>query len=147
MSLLKTAKVQIGKGLNALHNFIFDASPQDGTLTLKRENGQEVMKFGNDGKPTFEQLSKAFGSSGSVELPNGLILKWGRGVFNGASAYSTLGVIFQEPFPTLCASVQATSGAPGVGCAISEGSISTSGCTVTASGVSTATLRWIALGY
>lgn len=55
MSTLKTARVQIGKGLNALHNFIFDASSQDGRLFLRRENGQEVVKVNTSGKVTFPQ--------------------------------------------------------------------------------------------
>lgn len=60
MSLLKAAKNQIGIGLNALHNFIFDASAQDGTLTLKRENGQEVMRVASTGKTTFPQNTQTW---------------------------------------------------------------------------------------
>jgi hypothetical protein len=97
MSLLKVAKVQIGTALSAINNFLFDASPQDGTLTLKRENGQELMKFDSNGKPTFAQLPFNASTNGHLELPNGIILQWGYIGNISGDGFTT--VTYPRPFP------------------------------------------------
>lgn len=49
MSLIKAISHQIGMAADAAKNFIFSASAQDGTMTLKRESGQLITSYKANG--------------------------------------------------------------------------------------------------
>lgn len=146
MSMIKAAKIQIGLALSALSNFILDASPQDGTLTLKRESGQELMKFGSDGRPTFAQLPTTLADTGSITLANGLVIKWGitNGISNGSSALIT----YDSPMPNNTFSVVVTYNGttPSVGSPNSISAPTKDNFRLHNGGTTVSVYRWIAIG-
>ena len=60
MSVVKATKHQVGISSTPADNFIFDASADDGTMVLKRESGQEVMRVSTAGKVTFPQNAQVW---------------------------------------------------------------------------------------
>ena len=143
MSILKTVKIKLGNSLSAINNFLFDASAQNGTMKLERENGQEVMKFLSNGKPEFAQLVKTFGTNGSFELPNGLIVKWGRLVTGwGTNNAVTFPVQFPNACVFGCASVQNGSQAVAASTGISQTTI-----TIFQGAATNQDTVWFAIGY
>lgn len=68
MSTLSIIKLKLGQAIDATKNFLFDASAQDGSLLLKRESGQEVLRVGTDGKVSIRggTLSSGQGMVGEI---------------------------------------------------------------------------------
>jgi hypothetical protein len=56
MSLIKAIKAQLGLSNTTANNFTLDASADDGTMKLARNNGQNVMTVDAAGRPGFPQL-------------------------------------------------------------------------------------------
>jgi len=99
MSLIKSIKSQLGLSTTPANNFTLDASADNGSLTLNRNSGQDIMTVDAAGKVAFPQMPQTLGTNGSYELPGGLIIKWGT-LTTGSSATSP--VAFASAFTTAC---------------------------------------------
>lgn len=107
MSQLNAKTLMLGQNADQSKNFkITVPTPEDGTLTIERANGTDVMKFLANGGVEMPSLPKSFGvtaSAGYCTLPNGLILQWKQSGL--ITAGGVLQVIFPIRFPTACLSV------------------------------------------
>lgn len=55
MSLLRIIKAQLGLSVTPANNFTLDASANDGTMKLERNDGQDIMTVDATGKVAFPQ--------------------------------------------------------------------------------------------
>jgi len=147
-------KLQFGSAIDQSKTFVLSApTPLDGTLTLERTDGTDIMKVLVDGQINMPGMPFSKSSNGYVTLPNGLIIQWG----SDATVASDLAVAFPIIFPVAVASVQTTmvTGATTTQLfSTTVDAISSSGFSVrkrfqsgsTTSGA-TEPFNWIAIGY
>lgn len=109
MSIIASIKQKLGLSVTPANNFTWDASADNGTLKLARGNPgattQDILTVNAAGKVDLAALARDFTSNnGSLELPSGLIIKWG----NANSSAGSLNFGFATAFPTACFQVVAT---------------------------------------
>lgn len=127
------------------------AGGDDGTLTIKTgaTAGAQVnaLSFTAAGVPTFDQLVKTLGASGSIVLPGGLIIKWGSATSGGATNTVTSPVAF--PTATVFATCIHTSASVYIWPVTAKAAASFNNVCYTAAAVPTAGIAydWLALGY
>jgi len=137
-------KLQTGVSGTNTNNFILDASAADGTMKLERGDGQDIMTVDATGKVAFPQLLNSLGASGYAQLPNGLILQWGR--YTNSATPGAAGVLtFPIPFPTAVIGVIGTSYGSG-GAVVMFGTSSVTGVN-SHNSVASGVTQWLALGY
>ena len=132
-------------------NGVVTTSGNDGTLKLQTgPNGAKVdaLSFDVAGIPTFNQLTKSLGASGTITLPGGLIVKWGSATSGGATNTVTYPAAFPTAtvFATCINTTAATYTFPiPAKAAASFNNI----CYAPATGTPTASIAydWLALGY
>lgn len=112
MSQLNAKTLMLGQNADQSKNFkITVPTPEDGTLTIERANGADVMKFLAAGGVEMPSLGKSLGANADVpswfELPNGIIIQ--TGPVPAVSAGGGVQVNFPKVFPTACLSVAITS--------------------------------------
>lgn len=125
-------------------------SGNDGTLVIQSgPTGAKVnaLTLSSAGVPTFDQLAKTLGSSGTVTLPSGLIIKWG----SATSGAGTNTVTYPTAFPTatVFATCIHTSAAVYVWPITAKAAASFNNVCYTTGGTPTASIAydWLAIGY
>lgn len=63
MSILSVIKTKLGLSNTPSHNFILDASADDGTLKIKRESGENILTVDSSGAANFSTAVSVGGSS------------------------------------------------------------------------------------
>lgn len=150
MSQVNTKTVLLGSNADQSKNFkITVPTPEDGTLTIERANGTDVMKFLANGGVDMPSLPFSKTQSGYVTLPNGIIIQWGTSegliVPNGAKTIS-----FPTTFPNtaLVATVTAIGGTQATSPTSAQiRSLSVTGIGIGNTGLSDMNFQWIAIGY
>ena len=111
MSQVNTKTVLLGSNADQSKNFkITVPTPEDGTLTIERANGTDVMKFLANGGVDMPTLPFLKAATGYVTLPNGFLVQWGVVVASTTSGSTN----FPREFPQECVGVMITD-AGGVG--------------------------------